>query len=117
MKEVNVTGKGRLGPDHIGPGKINLPTKQKTHLQGWGLQMSLTNLTSKASLHQLTVLQCGEIEVCVTKTKADSSNLTSFGSGIKFLCQLGDFFVFFPPQQSSDVDKHSAFLLNGNTAC
>ena len=62
--------------------------------------MSLTNSGSKASLHQLTMLQCGEIKVCVTKTKADSSNLTSFGLGIKFFCQLGEFFVFFPPNKA-----------------
>ena len=34
------------------------------------------------------------------KNKADSSNLTSFGLGIKFFCQLGEFFVFFPPNKA-----------------
>lgn len=62
--------------------------------------MSLTNLGSKASLHQLTMLQGGEIKVCVTKTKVDSSNFISFGLGIKFLCQLGEFFVFLPPDKA-----------------
>lgn len=41
------------------------------------------------------VLQCWEIKVCVTKTKAYSSHFTFFGWGIKFLCQLRKFLLFF----------------------
>lgn len=62
------------------------------------------------------MLQCCEIEVRVTETKAHSSNLTSFGLGIEFLCQLYKFLVFFP-LQSLDVEKPSADPLNCNAAC